>query len=74
LNELIKIHTEEGVERDTSEQVWCATVSTDCVRTVCGYALDSDTDVVWDSKLVTRGGITCPACIDYIKQHKAYKF
>ncbi len=73
MQRLVKIYKEEGHLIPQTDQVWCAVITTDCVRTVCGGALDCDTDFEWIERYVQRGGITCPVCLNYIKQHKVIK-
>ena len=72
MNKLIRLHAFDGDPMPNDEH-WCATCSTDTLRTVCGYALDACADYRADTKTVQRGGITCPACIEVIKQIKDIK-
>lgn len=69
----VQIYEIEGVEVEKNQRRWCGVISTDCVRTVCGHALDAFRDVEFTEKNVNRGGITCEFCLDLIKQHKAIK-
>ncbi len=77
--ELVKILVDEdGNDVPSEEQQWCLADPSpyaDTARVLCSQqALDHDTNAKWASKLVKRGGITCPKCIETVKAFKAIKF
>lgn len=53
---------------------WCATVSADAVRSLCrGDALGiGESAVIFESK--NDGTVTCPHCIEILKELKKYKY
>jgi hypothetical protein len=77
MNTLVKIKTDEyGGECDDAN-VWHLSnpASTDCSRSLCsGQAYGfGESEVVFESKTVERGGITCPECLSAIKVLKSVK-
>nr|WP_133149891.1 hypothetical protein [Enterovibrio norvegicus] len=70
-NNLVKFTKFDGEE---VEPTWHVVVSLDAHRTACGYVLDGDSNLGgYESKTVSRGGITCPHCLNFIKEFKSIK-
>jgi len=78
MNHLVKILIDDdGESIPPEEQTWCLVSPNpicDTPRTLCkSEVLDIDTDAVWKSKTVKKGGITCQDCIQIVKAFKAVK-
>lgn len=78
MNQLVKMLIDDDCETiPIKEQKWCLVSPnpiSDTPRTLCkGEVLDSDTDAVWESKSVKKGGITCESCVKIVKAFKAVK-
>lgn len=74
-NQLVRIIEDEDGEA-TNNDSWHLAVQPDSSpRTLCtGEAFGgSEGAAVYETKSVKRGGITCPKCLEIIKQFKAIK-
>lgn len=77
MNLLCRMTRDDGGEEIPKEdQVWCLqTPYADGAQKFCtgeyfGYG---EGDALAETKRATRGGITCPQCLDQIKQIKAVR-
>ena len=70
-HELVKIIEDfEGKELDG---FWHLTMAGDGKRVLCdGLAID-DGGVIFERKIVKRGGITCPNCMAMLREFKSIK-
>lgn len=77
-NKLVKWKTDMyGEPIHKSDQMWHAViVSADEEVSCCDHQIldKNEPDLEWDIKFRNAGGITCPDCIEMIKQYKAIKF
>lgn len=73
-HELVKILTYEGGEI-VNKPLWHWIQCIDARRSLCeGQAFGmGESDVEYETKTVPRGGITCPKCLEMIKEFKAIK-
>lgn len=77
MNRLAMITVREGGDEvPPDEQVWClVTPYADGDQTFCTseYFGEGESDAVFLTKSVRKGGVTCGKCIDHIKAIKAVR-
>ena len=76
MNALVRYFTNE--DGDTAENdFWHLSdpTSWDAPRTLCDGQVfgDGESGIEYEAKLVKRGGITCPKCLESVKTMKAVK-
>lgn len=69
------LSTEDGEEPQGTDKKWHWIISVDASRALCsgqvfGYG---ESAIDYEIKLVKKGGITCPNCLQMIKEFKAIK-
>lgn len=78
MNLLVKLKSlDDGELIPKEDQVWCLiTPYADGPQTFCGgdYFGEGEGGAIGVTKRVKRGGITCPICIDRIREIKAVRF
>lgn len=76
MNHLVKIlRSDDGEPREEDQQVWHYVVNKQGTQTLCegeffGYG---ESGCEYEVKTLKRGGITCPKCLEFIKEMKDIK-